>query len=87
MSSEAKAIRNARNKLFRRMDAQCRRQLTQVLTENKDKLIELVMMGGALRVGIETAVPDEKLVNLDGAETAEPVETPPPSPAIEIVPR
>jgi len=94
---EAKALRNAKNRLLRHIDAQLRKQLKEIITENKDKLIDLVMMGGLVRVGIETAVPDNKVVNLD-AEAVHEVpldgasvtldladEQPVPAPQIEVV--
>ena len=74
----ARAKRKSKNRLFRSICDSLHKQLSQNLTEHKEQVINIVLMGGALRVGIETAVPDDKVVNLDERKDDLPFDPPAP---------
>lgn len=54
----SKISRRARSKFLRRIADELHAMLRQDISENADLLISVIAQGGALRVGIEVAMPD-----------------------------
>lgn len=54
----ARISRRARNRFVRRLADSLHAQLREIITQDTDKLLAVIQAGGAVRVGIEVALPD-----------------------------
>lgn len=65
LAKRNRAIRKAKHQTKRRVYEFLDAQLREIIAQDFDKIVGVLQMGGMVRVGIECAIPDEKLVNAD----------------------
>lgn len=60
--------RRARARFVRRLADSLHAQLREIITQDQDKLLAVIEAGGAVRVGIEVALPDQVVAALSQAQ-------------------
>lgn len=64
----ARVSRRARNRFVRRLADSLHAQLREIITQDTDKLLAVIQAGGAVRVGVEVALPDQVVAALSQAQ-------------------
>lgn len=77
----ARISRRARNRFVRRLADSLHAQLREIITHDTDKLLAVIQAGGAVRVGVEVALPDQVVAAMNAEAQAQALSQ---SPAAEI---
>lgn len=77
LAKRARTIRKSKSRTKRQLYDHFNAQLRAIIEQDFEKIMQVFAIGGAVRVGLEVAVPNDKLVNADEQTPPEPAPEPP----------